>query len=161
MVEENDIKEAGALDSLISERYLTTFDQAPIDGIRQKVSENAEIRDALIQLYFNKGEELSDSVKSSLYLAGILDYVTTIPHIKNPILEKSLSYEWLLSLQNLEKNHLTVAEKCIHIERDYKKAINHLKMFFKNASKDNDLEEMHLANFLMGEAYLSQYDIDE
>ena len=161
MVEENDIKEAGALDSLISERYLTTFDQAPIDGIRQKVSENAEIRDALIQLYFNKGEELSDSVKSSLYLAGIIDYDNTMPHIKNPILEKSLSYEWLLSLQNLEKNHLTVAEKCIHIERDYKKAINHLKMFFKNASKDNDLEEIDLANFLMGEAYLRQYDIDE
>ena len=161
MVEENKINDTFALDSMITERYLTTFDQAPIDGIRQKVCESTEIRDALIQLYFNKGKELSDDVKSSLYLAGIIDYDNAIPHFKNPILEKSLSYEWLLNLQNMEKNHLTVAEKCIHIERDYKKAINHLNMFFKNSSIDKDIEEIDMANFLMGEAYLRQYDINE
>lgn len=161
MVEENNIKEASALDSLITERYLTSFDQAPIDGIRQKVSENTDIRDALIQLYFNKGEELSDNVKSSLYLAGIIDYNNLKPQIKNPILEKSLSYEWLISLQNLEKNHLTVAERCIHIDRDYSKAINHLKMFLKNSTEEKNSEEIDMANFLMGEAYLRQYNINE
>lgn len=161
MVEENKINDSFVLDSMIIERYLTTFDQAPIDGIRQKVSENTEIRDALIQLYFNKGKELSDDVKSSLYLAGIIDYDNAIPRFKNPILEKSLSYEWLLNLQNMEKNHLTVAEECIHIERDYKKAINHLNMYFKSSSKDKDIEEIDMANFLMGEAYLRQYDINE
>ena len=161
MVEEDDIKDISVLDSMITERYLTTFDQAPIDGIRQKVSENKEIRDALIQLYFNKGKELSDDVKSRLYLAGIIDYDNAIPHFKNPILEKSLSYEWLLNLQNMEKNHLTVAERCIHIDRDYKKAINHLNMYFKSSSKDKDIEEIDMANFLMGEAYLRQYKINE
>lgn len=161
MVEENNIKEVSALDSMITERYLTSFDQAPIDGIRQKVSENSDIRDALIQLYFNKGEELSDDVKSSLYLAGIIDYNNSKPQIKNPILEKSLSYEWLISLQNLEKNHLTVAERCIHIDRDYIKAINHLKMFLKNSTGENNSEEIDKANFLMGEAYLRQYNIHE
>ena len=161
MVEEHDIRNISVLDSMITERYLTTFDQAPIDGIRQKVSENKEIRDALIQLYFNKGKELSDDVKSRLYLAGIIDYDNAIPHFKNPILEKSLSYEWLLNLQNMEKNHLTVAERCIHIDRDYKKAINHLNMYFKNSSKDKDMEEIDMANFLMGEAYLRQYEINE
>lgn len=159
MVEENCIRDISVLDSMVTERYLTTFDQAPIDGIRQKVSENKEIRDALIQLYFNKGKELSDDVKSSLYLAGIIDYDNAIPHFKNPILEKSLNYEWLLNLQNMEKNHLTVAERCIHIERDYKKAINHLNMYFRNSPVDK--EEIDMANFLMGEAYLRQYDISE
>lgn len=161
MVEEYEIDDTDTLDSMIADRYLTTFDQAPIDGIRQKVSENTEIRDALIQLYFNKGKELSDDVKSSLYLAGIIDYDNASPHFKNPILEKSLSYEWLLNLQNMEKNHLTVAEKCIHLERDYKKAINHLNMFFKNSSNEEDIDKIDMANFLMGEAYLRQYNINE
>ena len=147
------------IDDLVKKMYLTTYDRAPIDSIREKIKLDSELCDALIQLSIDKGDSLSDDVKSKLYLAGIIDYKQTIPEFKNPVLAKSLTYDWLLAIHNQELNYLSVADKSIHLERDYKKAIAHLKKFFD--SNPTDLDDIDKANFLMGEAYFRTYRTDD
>lgn len=120
--EKTHVTSLAEVDNLVQEMYLTTYDLAPVDSIRDKVKADSELRDALIQLSIDKGNSLSDDVKSKLYLAGIIGYEQTVPGFKNPILARSLSYDWLLSLHSQELNYLSVADKSIHLERDYKKA---------------------------------------
>lgn len=147
------------VDNLVQKMYLTTYDLAPIDSIRDKVKADSELRDALIQLSIDKGNSLSDDVKSKLYLSGIIGYEQTIPGFKNPILARSLSYDWLLSLHSQELNYISVADKSIHLEGDYKKAISHLTNFLD--SNPTDMDEVDKAHYLMGEAYYRLYQPEQ
>lgn len=156
MIEEYQICSIRELDNLVNKSYLTTFDKAPIDSIREKVKHEPPLRDALIQMFFNKGESLSDEVKSKLYLAGIIDYKESTPYFKNPILEKSLTYEWLMSLQDQQLNYLSIADKSIHLEHDYKKAMAHINKFLE--SEPTNIDEIDKANYLLSEVYLRTYD---
>lgn len=157
--EKTHVTSLAEVDNLVQEMYLTTYDLAPVDSIRDKVKADSELRDALIQLSIDKGNSLSDDVKSKLYLAGIIGYEQTVPGFKNPILARSLSYDWLLSLHSQELNYLSVADKSIHLERDYKKAISHLTKFLD--SNPTDVDEVDKAHYLMGEAYYRMYQPEQ
>lgn len=146
------------VDELVHNLYLTTFDKAPIDAIREKVKNDHELRDSLIQLAIGKGDSLSDDVKSKLYLAGIIGYKQSKPEFKNPILEKSLSYDWLLKIHNMDLNYLSEAEKSILLQKDYQKAINFLDKFLE--SKPNESDDVDKAYYLISVAYFRSYQSD-
>jgi len=88
------------VDDSVKKLYLTDFSKAPIDHIREVVSVDDELRNAITVIKFGKGHELTDTIKHKLYLAGIISSVSTptIIAIKNKIIEKSLSDQWLLDV---------------------------------------------------------------
>lgn len=158
LVEKQSISTQDALDKVIYQYYLTAFDKVPIDAIRQTVKENEVLKDALIQLYFNKGDNLSVEVKNQLYLAGIIEYDNNITKIKNPILEKSLSYEWLMSLKSSKPDYLTEADHAIWMQGDYKKAITYLNHYLEETHSPEEIEK---AYYLLGEAQYRSLNIDK
>lgn len=153
--EKQKVKTIEDVDAIVKSLYLISYDKAPIDAIREKVKIDSELREALIQLSIDKGDSLSDDVKSKLYLAGVIDYNQTSVGFKNPILSHSLTYDWLLAIHDHELNYLSVADKSIHLEKDYKKAISNLTKYLD--SNPTDIEEVDKAHYLLGEAYYKSY----
>jgi hypothetical protein len=153
------------IDSMVSTLYLTKFDKAPIDSIRDKVKSDVELRGAVIQLIIGKGDTLQPELKSKLYLSGIINYKSTSPQFKNAIMRESLSYEWLLSLSsNNNREYLSAAEKCINIEKDYKSAINYLCAYINdrtNSISDTRNDEMGRAYYLLALAYQRNFNPEE
>lgn len=147
------------IDKLVYNLYLKSFDRAPIDSIREKIKFDAELRDALIQLSINKGELLSNEVKSKLYLAGIINYNDKIPIFKNPIMKCSLDYDWLISLHGKKMDYISEAEKGIKLEKDYKKAINLLTNFLSAENVNN--EDLSKSYYLLALAYHRNFNPKE
>ncbi|WP_374074185.1 AAA-like domain-containing protein [Bdellovibrio bacteriovorus] len=89
------------VDEEVTNFYLRQFNVAPIDHIRTLVSENIDLRNAITVIRFNKGDSLSDEVKSKLYLAGIINSPIKGDRveIKNPVIDLALSDEWLNALE--------------------------------------------------------------
>lgn len=119
------------VDTLIKEMYLTSFDKAPVDTIRNLVKEDRDLRDAIIQLAFNKGQTLSDKIKNKLYLSGIINYDDKDIHIKNRIINASLSLKWLQKIEEEEKGLLTYAIE-LHNKGYYQESIKKFEIYLKN-----------------------------
>ena len=110
---ENKIKSkecnAHLIDKIVQDLYLTSFDKAPIDNIREIVSNDREIRNSIIEIEYKKGKLVADKLKSKLYLAGIINYDEDDIHIKNEVIRKSLSYDWIRSLEEADKGLINIA----------------------------------------------------
>lgn len=110
---ENKIKSkecnAQLIDKIVQDLYLTSFDKAPIDNIREIVSNDREIRNSIVEIEYKKGKLVSDKLKSKLYLAGIINYDEDDIHIKNEVIRKSLSYDWIRSLEEEDKGLIDLA----------------------------------------------------
>lgn len=115
------------LDTIVEEKYFKSFDIAPIDTIREVVSKDKLLREALVQIYYGKSNELGNSLKQKLYLAGIVNYHNNGITIKNPIVDKALSLDWVLKLQNTEPDYLEKVYDSIYIRHDYLEAIRILE----------------------------------
>lgn len=152
------IKSVEDIDELVGNLYLKSFDMAPIDSIREMVVNDGNLRDAVIQLAINKGNTLSPQVKSKLYLAGIINWEEGANNFKNPIMAKSLTYEWLMQLQKKELNFLAEAEKNIYLENDFRTAITLLNTFIESSPAQ---EERDKANYLLSLAFYKQQNFDE
>jgi tetratricopeptide (TPR) repeat protein len=88
------------LEKLINDKYLTSYDHAPVDHIRELVTSNKDARNALIGLHEHTSISLTDAIKKKLYLFGIItSSFNEDTEFKNPIIKKSLSLKWLKSLQ--------------------------------------------------------------
>lgn len=138
------------VDDLVKRLYLTTFDKAPIDTIRNLVKEDRDLRDAIIQLAYNKGKTLSDKMKSKLYLSGIVNYSDNDVNIKNSIIKESLSLSWLQQVEEEEKGLLTYAID-LHSKGLYKESIQKFETYIKN----NDFPEENAPYYFyyMGSCY--------
>lgn len=145
------------VDSLVKEMYLTSFDKAPIDTIRNLVKEDRDLRDAIIQMAYGKGSTLSDKLKSKLYLAGIVNYNENDVHIKNKIISESLSLSWLQKIAEEEKGLLGYAIE-LHSKGLYDASIEKFNAYLKNNEFPSGSATIY--NFLMGSCYynLSQYE---
>ena len=133
-----------SLESLIKQKYLTTFDIAPIDHIRELVKSNKDVRNAVLNIQQNKGMDLSDEIKKKLYLFGIInskfDEETTI---KNPIIKNSLSRDWIKSIDKQTQNQLSYGLDLMD-QFEYQEAISVLSDYISNSSPTkNDLEICH------------------
>lgn len=156
---------AEVVDGLVNKIYLTSFDKAPIDTIRTLVKEDRDLRDAIIQLAYDKGHTLSDKIKSKLYLSGIVNYSDNVIKIKNRIIKDSLSLDWLQKVEEEEKGLLTYAIE-LHSKGLYKESLNRFELFLKNNVFDDSNAQYyyyymgsccyHLKDFKSSLAYMNQ-----
>lgn len=124
------------VDALVKDMYLTSYDKAPVDTIRTLVKEDRDLRDAIIQLAYDRGDALSDKIKSKLYLAGIVNYGDNDVKIKNRIIQSALSLSWLQKVEEEEKGLLAYAMD-LHGKGLYKESIEKFELYLKN----NDFTE--------------------
>ncbi len=145
------------LNTLIKQKYLTSFDIAPIDHIRELVKTNKDIRSAVLHLQQNKEIELSDEIKKKLYLFGIIDSKfdkkTTI---KNPIIKNSLSINWIKSIDKQTQSQLSYGLELIE-QIEYQEAITVLLEFISNSSPTK--EQLEVCNYNIGFAYYKIRDL--
>jgi tetratricopeptide (TPR) repeat protein len=85
------------VDEFVLESYLTYFDLPPIDHIRTLVQDDKEIRDAIMAIHYGRSEAISASVRTRLYLNGIIGTQQSqgTVSLKNKIIEAALSEDWL------------------------------------------------------------------
>ncbi|BES61593.1 AAA-like domain-containing protein [Dysgonomonas capnocytophagoides] len=141
------------VDKLIHEMYLTTFDRPPVDNIRELVENDRELRNALIEIEYNKSKEISDKIKNKLYLAGIINYNgNDNVHIKNEILKHTLNLDWIKKLEEEDKGVLRLALE-LYDKRNYKEALSYFEKYLVDQIfEDND---MSVSYYYMGHAAYS------
>lgn len=144
-----------SVDQAVTKLYLTSYDKAPIDHIRTLAETTPEIRSALVELRYGKGALISDSVRTKLYLAGIIASSGDNPQIKNKVIDLALSVQWLRDVERRKLGLLTLASEQLLRER-YKDAIeSYTEYLNKGAPSEeerltayNGLSEAH---YLLGE----------
>jgi tetratricopeptide (TPR) repeat protein len=141
------------IDHIIEKKYLTAFDIAPVDHIREVVKDNPSLRKAVQKLHRNIVDDLDDEIKQKLYLFGVTNHDSgTKPlKIKNKILEKSLSQEWLNSLDNKAKSLFDLGVELILDEHNYTEGAKHLEDYLSGLTKPSDHKS--LAEYYLGYAY--------
>jgi len=124
------------LEQLVHKKYLTSYDHAPIDHIRELVKGNKSIRNALIDLRDHPLITLNDEIKQKLYLYGIITSDFTGPtKFKNPIVDKALSIDWLRNLNFDEDEEIYDVSYGIAFvnSNQFEKAIEVLERYISNA----------------------------
>ncbi len=146
-----------SIETIIKKKYLTNFDIAPIDHIRDRIKSNDAVIEAVINI--QKGiNNISDEIKQKLYLYGVInssfDEKTVI---KNKIILKSLSLEWLNSLT--DKSQITVTYGLAQYEnKEYRNAIATFIQILSHSELDN--ETIETCNYFIGRAYFYLRDFD-
>lgn len=150
--------DAKLIDKIVHELYLTSFDKAPIDNIREIIINDREIRDAIVEIEYKKGKQVSDKVKNKLYLTGIINYDDDDIHIKNEVIRKSLSQEWIRTLEESEKGLLKIAID-LYNERRYFEALDTFEKFLKDNELPEGIERAHTFYIIGQSAYaIGEYE---
>ncbi|WP_343290936.1 AAA-like domain-containing protein [Vibrio harveyi] len=151
---ENNFIDCKSIDELIKEKYLISFDIAPIDHIRELVSDDKDIQDAIIKLQSNEEKlDITDKVKSKLYLYGIISSGDKYGsfHIKNKIIKKSLSLSWIKSLSDNTDSIVRKAIQLIEKSLDYHQGIELISSIIDQIEQD-DSTGLSLALYYLGYA---------
>tara|TARA_R110000744_G_scaffold126615_2_gene233027 strand:+ start:680 stop:3217 length:2538 start_codon:yes stop_codon:yes gene_type:complete len=139
------------LNSLIKKKYLTSFDIAPIDHIRELVKTNKDVRNAVLSIQQSKGKDLSDELKKKLYLFGIInskfDEETSI---KNPIIKNSLSINWIKSIDKQTQSQFSYGLELME-QFEFHEAITILSEFISNSSPTK--EQLEICHYNIGFAF--------
>lgn len=125
------------IDKIVSEIYLTKFDKPPIDNIRELVKKDREIRNAIVEIEYHKSKEVSDKVKSKLYLSGIINYEENDIHIKNKIIKESLNLDWIKSLEEEDKGLVKIALEYFEQDRFEESLSSFEKYLVENVFEDS------------------------
>ena len=153
------------IDLLISEMYLTAFDRPPIDNIRELVKNDRELRNAIIEIAYKKGNEVSDKIKSKLYLSGITNFNgNNDVHIKNEIIKRSLSLDWIKQIEEEDKGLIVLANE-FYGKENYSDSLFYFEKYLENNKFDSNIESLyyyymgsaayHLSNFKKSLDYLN------
>ena len=131
------------IDEIVNSLYTTNFDRPPVDHIRSLIQSDTELREAVLSIYYQRIDDLSDKLKSRLYLAGILssDYESGHIKIKNRIIEESLDMSWLLEVNKKNINSLVKAED-LYVKREYGKAAE----IYANIVENSDFSDSDKLN---------------
>ena len=124
------------IDNLIKDMYLSVFDKPPIDNIRELVKEDKELRNSIIEIEFLKGNAISDTIKSKLYLSGIINYESDNIKIKNNIIKNALNYDWIRTLEEKDKGLFQFG-----LEQHAKKRYSEALRLFENYLLVNSLKD--------------------
>lgn len=147
------------LAKIIHDKYLVSFDIAPIDHIRTLVRNNKIIRNAVRSIN-NKTNGISDEIKRKLYLYGIItsDFDSKSLKIKNPIIAMALTNEWINNVDEARINLIDQGLEKIK-SKDFNGAITVFKEFL-NSTIDISSFNHAVANHHIGFAYFKnkQYD---
>ncbi len=143
------------LKKIITRKYLTSFDIAPIDHIRELTKSNKDIRKAIINIHKKNSSEINDDIKKKLYLYGIINSkFNEETRIKNRIIELSLSEEWIKSI---EKENSYVSGLAKFYEKDYQETIDILTSVLENTKSSNEIDG---CNYFIGLSYLKLGDYE-
>ena len=153
------------IDYLITEMYLTAFNRPPIDNIRELVKNDRELRNAIIEIAYKKGNEVSDKIKSKLYLSGITNFNgNNDVHIKNEVIKQSLSLDWIKQIEEEDKGLIMLAKE-FYDKENYSDSLSYFEKYLENNKFDSNIESLyyyymgyaayHLSNFKKSFDYLS------
>lgn len=145
------------ISEIIHSKYLTSYDIAPIDHIRELVKSNKEVRKAIINIH--KGlNDIDDETKKKLYLYGIINSnFNEKTRIKNKVINKSLSIDWLNSLDKQMESGLSYG-LAQYDSREYEKAIETFLNFLQGSNiKQRDIET---SNYFIGYSYYYLKDFE-
>lgn len=121
------------IDSTINDLYLKSYDRPPVDHIRDLVSQDLAIRNAIVEIKYGKGDQISDSVRRKLYLAGIINSnsLSGSAYLKNKIIELALSDKWLKDVTNQTKDFLTKGNEAFE-KADFSEALINFRHYLEN-----------------------------
>jgi tetratricopeptide (TPR) repeat protein len=126
-----------SVDTVVRKLYLTSYNLAPVDHIRQQVTEDKDIRTAIMNIHLDKSSSVTDAQRTKLYLAGIIgsDFSSNQLRIKNRIIEESLSESWIMSI---EESNLSLSEAADvrFSARDYRGALKLYKDYLSKLAPD-------------------------
>lgn len=146
------------IDKIIKETYLISYDKPPVDNIRELIKNDAELRNAIVEIEHNKGEVISDRIKSKLYLAGIINYTNGNVRLKNDVIRKAVNLEWINSINEEEKGLIKIALE--HFNKyEFQLCLNAFKKYLKNNSFSPD--ENSLYYYYMGYSAYKVPDYEE
>lgn len=128
------------IDETVSNYFLKNFDHAPVDHIRELVRENADVRSSVWSLVENRPEEISDAARTKLYLFGIIRASSTNerPTVKNEIIARALSVEWLKGLATDQRAILNQAQEQFDRKR-YDRALQGFRDYLEGAYGEDQL----------------------
>ncbi|MCD9548768.1 hypothetical protein GLP21_08990 [Photobacterium carnosum] len=139
----NSIVTCDDVNNIVKNKYLTSYDIAPIDHIRELISDDKEIQEILLNLKSDSNHisPISDNIINKLYLYGIIPPRNKDNNlkIKNKIIDLSLPLSWLKSLNNNARDILDKAMALIDNAHDYYEGIKLLKGLIDN----NDLDPLN------------------
>ena len=145
------------VDLVVRKLYLTSYNLAPVDHIRQQVAEDKDIRTAIMNIHLDKSSSVKDAQRTRLYLAGIIrsDFSSDKLTIKNPIIAACLSEAWIMSIEESSTSILDAADSR-YSAGDYVGALRLYKDFIAKLSSDVPAE---LTYYKLGECsfMLSDY----
>lgn len=149
---------AETVDQIVSEYYLVNFDRAPVDHIRELVRENADVRSSVWSLVEDRPEEISDAARTKLYLFGVIRASSTndLPTIKNEIIARALSLDWLRGLATDQRAVFNQAQEQYDRKR-YDRALQGFRDYLEGACDDDSL--LHFVWYMAGSChyFLGQY----
>lgn len=157
------------VDEVIYKIYLTSFDKPPIDNIRELIKGDPELRNAIVEIEYNKGGSISDRIKSKLYLAGIINYTNGTVKIKNRVIRQSISLEWIKKIEEEEKGLLILASD-FYKSFNYAECLLNFERFLENDKFPPKVDSLYyyymgysaykLLDFEKSLKYLNQTDFD-
>lgn len=127
------------VDRIVRQLYLTSYDVAPIDHIRDLVRTDTELRGALRTLHKGVVSNIPDWVRRRLYLAGVIkiDELTAGFEIKNRIFREALSADWINEIESRSGVLPTKAVEQLQLG-NYEEAILLFKEFLKTGADLTD-----------------------
>jgi AAA-like domain len=144
------------LDNIIKKTYLTTFDLAPIDHIRELVRTNEQVRNSISLINKKQSFRLSDEIKRKLYLYGIISSkFDEETKIKNKVIERCLSEDWIKSID--EEQDFTLMKGLIaYDKKEYADCIEIFSELLENSEiSDNDIAA---SNYFLGLSHYRLHD---
>jgi hypothetical protein len=147
------------LDSIVRKKYLTTFDVAPVDHIRELVKSHKDVRTSLLKIINNKSNDLSDEIKKKLYLYGIIDSsFDKETRIKNRIIANSLTEGWINSIDKQIQNQLSYGLEMID-QQKYDDAIPAFNYYLIDSEPTKD--QLEICNYNLGFAYFQKKNYEK
>lgn len=130
------IRGGGWVDDCVQDLYLNEFDHAPVDHIRELVRDSAEIRNAVWEIAAGKAERITASTRTKLYLSGIIRSASEVvaPKLKNEIIAKALSLDWLNGLIVEQRSGVNIAYE-LYRSGDYREAYELLNRYLPTVDK--------------------------
>lgn len=128
------VPDAELVDRMVGELYLTRFDRAPVDHIRDLAESSSQIREGIAAIRYSRSASLSSDIRNRLYLAGITsgESVDTLS-IKNRVIDEALGDEWLRQVALGKRESLERAEA--HFKRgEHREAIRCFEQYDASAA---------------------------
>lgn len=120
-----------SVNEIVKNLYLISYDKPPVDNIRELIKEDSELRNAIVEIEYNKGDKISDRIKSKLYLSGIINYNNGNVKIKNEVIRQAINLDWISSIEAEEKGILVLAYEN-YSRGEYSACLSNLEKFLEN-----------------------------